>query len=200
MTDTLRFTLLGVGSSPGAPRPNGDWGACDPSEPKNRRMRAAALVERIRPDGERTTVVIDTGPDFRSQMLMAGVKRIDAVVYTHSHADHIHGVDDLRTYVLDQRQRIPIHADSYTMQRLTDGFGYCFETPRGSNYPPILEANLIDHDKQVVINGRGGGNKPPALAAGSRRHHFSRLPCWLDRLLSRYQWFPGRHAAVARPP
>lgn len=156
MTDTLRFTLLGVGSSPGTPRPNGDWGACDPLNPKNHRMRAAALVERIRPDGERTTVVIDTGPDFRAQMLMAGVKRIDAVVYTHPHADHIHGIDDLRTYVIEQRSRIPVHADTPTMSRLTEAFAYCFETPPGSNYPPILQGHLIDHATPVKIDGRGG--------------------------------------------
>jgi phosphoribosyl 1,2-cyclic phosphate phosphodiesterase len=119
-------------------------------------MRAAALIERIRPDGERTVVVIDTGPDFRNQMLMASVKRIDAVVYTHSHADHIHGVDDLRTYVIDQRQRIPIYADQNTMLRLRDGFGYCFETPPGSNYPHILEPHLIDHATPMAISGRGG--------------------------------------------
>ncbi len=88
MGDRLRFTLLGCGSSPGTPRITGDWGNCDPTNPKNRRMRAAALVERISASGAKTTVVIDTGPDFRAQMLMAGVKRVDAVIYTHPHADH----------------------------------------------------------------------------------------------------------------
>jgi phosphoribosyl 1,2-cyclic phosphate phosphodiesterase len=156
VTDTLRFTLLGVGSSPGTPRPNGDWGNCDPNNPRNRRMRAAALVERINAAGERTTIVIDTGPDFRSQMLLAGVKNIDAVVYTHPHADHIHGVDDLRTYVLEQRHRIPVYADGFTLTRLKEAFGYCFETPPGSNYPPILRSNLIDHETPVRIDGRGG--------------------------------------------
>ncbi|RUX98932.1 MBL fold metallo-hydrolase, partial [Mesorhizobium sp. M7A.F.Ca.CA.004.04.1.1] len=91
MTDRLRLTILGCGSSPGTPRITGDWGNCDPDNPKNRRTRAAALVERIASNGGRTTVVIDTGPDFRQQMLLAGVKRIDSVVYTHPHADHIHG-------------------------------------------------------------------------------------------------------------
>lgn len=156
MSDTLRFTLLGVGSSPGTPRPNGDWGNCDPANPKNRRMRAAALVERIKAGGERTTVVIDTGPDFREQMLLAGVRHIDAVVYTHPHADHIHGIDDLRTYVLEQRHRIPIHGDAATLARLREAFGYCFETPPGSSYPPILKSNLIDPAEPVVIDGRGG--------------------------------------------
>ncbi len=156
MADRLRLTILGCGSSPGTPRITGDWGACDPANPKNRRTRAAALVERISSDGGRTTVVIDTGPDFRQQMLMAGVKHIDAVVYTHPHADHIHGIDDLRSYVLDQRQRIDIHADSFTTARLREAFGYCFETPAGSSYPPILQPHLIDHAKPVEISGAGG--------------------------------------------
>ncbi|TPM05539.1 MULTISPECIES: MBL fold metallo-hydrolase [unclassified Mesorhizobium] len=156
MTDRLRLTILGCGSSPGTPRITGDWGNCDPHNPKNRRMRTAALVERIAESGARTTVVIDTGPDFRQQMLMASVKRIDAVVYTHPHADHIHGIDDLRGFVLDQRQRIDIHADQPTMLRLRQAFGYCFETPPGSSYPPIVDAHIIDHTKPVVIEGEGG--------------------------------------------
>jgi phosphoribosyl 1,2-cyclic phosphate phosphodiesterase len=141
MTDRLRLTILGCGSSPGVPRITGDWGACDPSNPKNRRRRAAALIERIAEDGGKTTVVIDTGPDFREQMLMANVQHIDAVVYTHAHADHIHGIDDVRSYVIE---------------RLREAFRYCFETPEGSSYPPIVKAHLIDHDKPVEIDGRGG--------------------------------------------
>lgn len=156
MTDRLRFTVLGCGSSPGVPRITGDWGACDQTNPKNRRMRAAALIERISRDGGKTTVVIDTGPDFRAQMLMAGVSHIDAVVYTHPHADHIHGIDDLRGYVLEHHHLIDIHADALTMQRLRDAFGYCFETPAGSSYPPILRPHLIDHTKPVVVEGEGG--------------------------------------------
>ncbi|MFC5386773.1 MBL fold metallo-hydrolase [Aquamicrobium segne] len=156
MSDRLRFTILGCGSSPGVPRITGDWGACDPANPKNRRMRASALFERIKPDGRRTTVVIDTGPDFRSQMLMAGVKRIDAVLYTHPHADHIHGIDDLRGYVLEQKRLIDIYADDFTMTRLREAFGYCFTTPSGSSYPPILWARKIDHDRAISIEGEGG--------------------------------------------
>lgn len=156
MSDRLRFTLLGCGSSPGTPRITGDWGQCDPTNPKNRRSRAAAMVERIAENGERTTIIIDTGPDFRGQMLAAGVTRIDAVVYTHPHADHIHGIDDLRSYVLEQRHRIPVYADDTTLLRLKQAFGYCFETPPGSSYPPILKSNLIDHGTPLTIDGRGG--------------------------------------------
>lgn len=156
MSDRLRLTILGCGSSPGVPRITGDWGRCDPSNPRNRRMRTAALVERISASGGVTRVVIDTGPDFRDQMLMAGVKRLDAAIYTHAHADHIHGIDDLRGYVLEQRRLMDIYADHATMQRLHEAFGYCFETPAGSAYPPILRPNPIDHDEPVVIEGEGG--------------------------------------------
>ncbi len=156
MSDRLRLTILGCGSSPGTPRITGDWGNCDPANPKNRRMRASVLVERIAAAGGKTTVVIDTGPDFRAQMLMAGVERIDAVVYTHPHADHIHGIDDLRSYVIEQRDLIDIHADDFTMKRLYEAFGYCFETPPGSSYPPILRPHRIDHETPVTIEGEGG--------------------------------------------
>ena len=149
MGDRLRFTVLGCGSSPGVPRPMGDWGACEPSNPKNRRRRPALLVQRVRADGALTNVVIDTGPDFREQMLSAGVGRLDAVVYTHAHADHIHGIDDLRSYFLAQRQRIPVYADAPTQERLFAGFGYCFATQPGSSYPPILDANDIEAGAKI---------------------------------------------------
>lgn len=155
MADTLRFTILGCGSSPGTPRITGDWGNCDPSNPRNRRRRAAALVERVNSAG-RTTVVVDTGPDFREQMIAAAVERIDAVIYTHPHADHIHGIDDLRGYALQQRRLMDIHADHPTLQRLLEAFGYCFETPPGSSYPPILRAHPIAHDATFIIEGEGG--------------------------------------------
>ncbi len=155
MRDTLRFTLLGCGSSPGVPRINGDWGACDPSNPKNRRTRAAAMFERIGPGGI-TRVAIDTGPDFRTQMISAGASHLDAVVFTHAHADHIHGIDDLRTYFLMQRRRIDIYADVKTLERMREGFDYCFRTPPGSSYPPIVEPYEIEAFKPFAIEGKGG--------------------------------------------
>ncbi|MCD2171411.1 MBL fold metallo-hydrolase [Rhizobium sp. C4] len=152
-----RLTILGCASSPGVPRINGDWGACDPANPKNRRTRAALLVEQIGHDGGKTTVVVDTGPDFREQMIAAGVQHLDAVIYTHAHADHLHGIDDVRGYFHAQRQRIPIYADAFTMDRIRMGFGYCLETPVGSNYPPIVEPHLIEtSDMPVTISGAGG--------------------------------------------
>nr|WP_210303610.1 MBL fold metallo-hydrolase [Rhizobium cellulosilyticum] len=148
---------MGCSSSPGVPRLNGDWGACDPENPKNRRTRTAFLIEQIAPDGGRTIVAVDTGPDFREQMIAARVPRIDAVLYTHAHADHLHGIDDLRGYVLLQKHRIPIYADPLTMERIHQGFGYCLETPPGGNYPPIVTPVLIENlDDEIVVDGAGG--------------------------------------------
>lgn len=153
--DRLRFTILGCGSSPGVPRIHGDWGDCDPNEPKNRRLRCSLLVERISDKGT-TRIVVDTSPDFREQMLAAKVPGVDGVLYTHPHADHVHGIDDLRGFALAQRERIKVYADEYTMQRLHEGFGYCLKQPEGSMYPPILDAHEISAEKPVEIQGEGG--------------------------------------------
>lgn len=152
---SIRVTVLGCGSSPGVPRPNGDWGRCDPDNPKNRRLRASILVEQITNNG-RTSVVVDTGPDFRAQMLAADVGQLDAVVYTHAHADHVHGIDDLRTFVLSQGEMLPIYADEPTSARIHEAFGYCFERPAGSAYPPILLDNRIEAGENFSVKGQGG--------------------------------------------
>ncbi|MCB1462828.1 MAG: MBL fold metallo-hydrolase [Nitratireductor sp.] len=152
---SYRFTILGCGSSPGTPRINGDWGAADPTNPRNRRRRASMLVERIGPEGT-TTVLIDTSPDLREQMLMANVQRIDGVLFTHPHADHVHGIDDLRQYAIIQRERIQTYANAATLERLRHGFDYCYEQPAGSIYPPILQANEIRPGEIVRIEGPGG--------------------------------------------
>ncbi|EJF88834.1 MBL fold metallo-hydrolase [Bartonella tamiae] len=156
MEDYYEFTILGCGSSPGVPRSNGEWGACNPKNLKNRRYRAALLIERFNKNGEKTTIVVDTGPDFRSQMIDAQVHNIDAVIYTHAHADHIHGIDDLRSYVIAQKQLMNIYADDATFKRMNDAFGYCFQTPLGSNYPPILQHNRIESYQKFTIKGQGG--------------------------------------------
>ncbi|MEX6507949.1 MBL fold metallo-hydrolase [Jiella sp. M17.18] len=155
MSDILRLTILGCSSSPGVPRINGDWGACDPANPKNRRRRAAALIERIGPGGT-TVVSIDCGPDFREQMLSAAVTRLDGVVLTHPHADHIHGLDDLRGYMLAQRERIRVYADAQTYARVFEAFRYCFETPPGSSYPPVVQHVPIEAGRAFTIDGPGG--------------------------------------------
>jgi phosphoribosyl 1,2-cyclic phosphate phosphodiesterase len=139
---TLEVTILGCGSSSGVPRvgrDGPDWGACDPNEPKNWRTRCSILVKH-----SHGTVLIDTSPDLRMQLIRAGTGRIDAVLITHDHADQIHGIDDLRAIAYANRRRLPVYADRLTMATLHQRFGYCFETPPGSPYPPILEARLIE--------------------------------------------------------
>ncbi len=148
-----RFTILGCGSSGGVPRLGGHWGDCDPENPKNVRRRCSLLVEQIS-DGGTTRVLIDTSPDLRQQLLDAGVGTLDAVVYTHGHADHVHGIDDLRQIFFNQRKRIPVWADGATQERLIGSFGYAFLQPEGSPYPPILDMKTIDGP--VEIDGAGG--------------------------------------------
>ena len=153
MTDTLSFRILGCGSSGGVPRLGGHWGACDPTNPKNERTRCSLLITRI--SGEKATrVLIDTSPDMRSQLLKAEVGTLDAVVYTHSHADHVHGIDDLRMVVFNTRERLQIWADGDTSNDLLGRFGYTFVQPKGSAYPPIFELNAIEGD--ITVSGAGG--------------------------------------------
>ena len=153
MTRTL--TILGCGSSGGVPRIGGDWGVCDPANPKNRRRRCSVMIEQ-KNDAATTRVLIDTSPDMREQMLGAGVGEIDGVWFTHEHADHTHGIDELRAFFLRQRKRIPIWADAPTMAMLKNRFAYCFHSPVGSDYPPTLLPSLIEAGQQLDTNGAGG--------------------------------------------
>ena len=158
MTDRLRVTILGCGSSGGSPRVGGadgrgDWGACDPADPRNRRRRCAILVERLGAQGV-TRVLVDAGPDLREQLIAAGVPDLDGVLITHDHADHIHGLDDLRGLALIRRARVPVYADARTARGLLDRFGYCFAQPKGSDYPPIM--TLTEIDGPLTITGAGG--------------------------------------------
>jgi phosphoribosyl 1,2-cyclic phosphate phosphodiesterase len=153
---TLRLTILGCGSSAGVPRVGVGWGACDPANPKNRRRRCSILVERTAPDGRTTSVLVDTTPDLREQLLGADVNRLDAVLYTHEHADHIHGIDDLRPLAIVMHRRIPVYADRMTSELLQIRFGYCFEAPAGSGYPPILEMRHLKAGAATVVAGPGG--------------------------------------------
>lgn len=149
----LTFTILGCGSSGGVPRLGGVWGDCDPSNPKNRRRRCSMLVTRETAGGT-TRVLIDTSPDMREQLLDAGVGALDGVVYTHSHADHMHGIDDLRQVVFNQRSRLPVWADGPTQEALLSRFGYAFVQPEGSPYPPILDLHTLHGP--VTVPGAGG--------------------------------------------
>ena len=153
----VRLTLLGTGSSGGVPRIGNDWGACDPSEPKNRRRRCSAFVE-YKDDAQReqfTNVLIDTSPDLREQLLSVGVEALDGVLVTHDHADQTHGIDDLRALALRTRKRITIHMDEFTAATLTRKFSYCFEGSGG--YPAILDLQpFLQAGTPRAISGNGG--------------------------------------------
>ncbi len=180
---TLKFTILGCGSSGGVPRPALGWGACDAKNPKNRRRRTSLLVERYPPPnppplaGEEksknppplagegregagaaavTRVLVDTSPDLREQLIDAEVDWLDGVLYTHEHADHTHGIDDLRSLFMRGRRKIDVYLDEATARTLHTRFAYCFATPPGSEYPAILAEHRLAVGQAVTIDGAGG--------------------------------------------
>jgi phosphoribosyl 1,2-cyclic phosphate phosphodiesterase len=152
---SLKVTILGCGSSGGVPRIGGDWGTCDPANPKNRRRRCSIMLEQVT-EGGTTRVVIDTSPDLREQMLSANVSALDGVWFTHEHADHTHGIDELRAFFLRQRRRVPVWADQATASMLLARFSYCFMQPQGSDYPQILDLHTITSGEPVETAGAGG--------------------------------------------
>jgi phosphoribosyl 1,2-cyclic phosphate phosphodiesterase len=163
---TLNLTILGCGSSAGVPRPALGWGACDPNNPKNRRRRCSLLAEQTSDHGI-TRIVIDTSPDLREQLIDADVDHIDAVFLTHEHADQTHGIDDLRSVVLHQRKRIPVYLNRSTADHILLRFSYCFVSPPGSAYPPILDNHSIEGGESRIIEGNGG---PVTLSAFTLEH------------------------------
>ncbi|MBX2885740.1 MAG: MBL fold metallo-hydrolase [Granulosicoccus sp.] len=178
----LVFTLLGTGSSGGVPRVGNQWGSCDPTNSKNRRRRCALLVRRIkerpidekRPEEKRpeenrpeenrieknreaaTTLVIDTGADLREQLLSEHVTALDGVLLTHSHADHIFGLDDLRQLAMHMRKPAEVYMDQFTSNIVMQAFGYCFHQAEGSSYPAFCREIRIEHPQPFSINGLGG--------------------------------------------
>ena len=132
---SLKFTILGCGSSMGVPRPDGYWGNCNPREKKNYRTRCSALIS-----SKSKNILIDTSPDLRSQLIKQKVKNIDEVLYSHMHADQVHGINDLRIFFLKNNKKINIYADKFTSKYLIKNFAYCFNEKQ--NYPPILKLNL----------------------------------------------------------
>ncbi len=153
---SLAITILGCGSSGGVPRVGQGWGACDPSNPKNRRRRCSIYLERENETGAKTEVLVDCSPDLREQLLAPGISRLDAILLSHPHADHIHGIDDVRPLVIMARKKIDIHMDAATSARVRATFGYIFETPIGSQYPALLNEHRLIAGELVRIDGPGG--------------------------------------------
>jgi phosphoribosyl 1,2-cyclic phosphate phosphodiesterase len=137
------------------PRVGSGWGAADPANPKNRRRRCSILVERTNGAGT-TSVLVDASPDLREQLLDAEVRRLEALLITHDHADHTHGIDDVRPLVIHMRRRVQVYMDARTSTVLNERFGYCFRSAPGSGYPPILDEHRIEVGVPVEIGGPGG--------------------------------------------
>ena len=156
MVERISITILGCGSSGGVPRIDGDWGDCDPKEIKNHRSRCSLLVQKFNNQNEVTTVLIDTSPDIRNQLLRANVNSMDAVLYTHDHADQSGGIDDLRVFALRKRKRVQVYIDEQTASRLIPRFSYCFNTLEDKVYPAILEKNTINPYESFSVDGPGG--------------------------------------------
>ncbi|HWJ68702.1 MAG TPA: MBL fold metallo-hydrolase [Sphingobium sp.] len=140
----LTVTILGCGTSSGVPRIGGDWGACDPTDPRNRRTRVSILVE-----SETTRILVDTSPDMRAQLLAAGVVHLDAVLWTHDHADHTHGIDDLRQVMHHRGSPVPGYGHPATMAGLTARFGYVFTG--GQGYRPTVLAHDLPAAGPLMI-------------------------------------------------
>lgn len=160
MTQVLTVKILGCGCSTGVPRVDGHWGACDPANPKNRRSRCSAWfgLHDTRTPEHYTSVVVDTSPDFRDQMLRAGVNHLDAVLWTHDHADQTHGIDDIRAYTFARGAPLDGYMDEATRETLRSRFGYVFTGKFG--YPSICRDHLIpDHGTPWFIAGPGGDMK-----------------------------------------
>ncbi|MDE8651899.1 MBL fold metallo-hydrolase [Novosphingobium album (ex Liu et al. 2023)] len=165
----MKLRVLGSGTSTGVPRLGGehgpaDWGLCDPAEPKNRRSRVSVLIEH--PEGRR--VLIDTSPDLRSQLLACEIDRIDAVFWTHDHADHCHGIDDLRPLRYGRAGPIPGYAADETVRRLRQRFGYVFAGQHG--YPTIVTLDTLDNLRICEGFGVAACQMPhgPAQSTGYR--------------------------------
>ncbi len=142
----MKFIILGCGSSMGVPRSDGNFGKCDPKNKKNHRSRCSALIQT-----KNETVLIDTSPDLRHQLIKNKIKKIDKVFFSHMHADQTHGINDLRVFYLKNRKTIPVFADRPTRKYLMSTFKYCFVN-NSKEYPAILKLNLLN-DKLKIKDG-----------------------------------------------
>ena len=152
---SLKVTILGTGSVRRGSAHRRRLGRLRSTNPKNRRRRCSLLVQRDGDEGT-TNVLVDTPPDCRDQLLDAGVGLLDGVLYTHDHADHTHGIDDLRVVAYNGHRRVETYADRATLQMLLQRFDYCFETPSGSEYPAVLLGRKISPGETAHIVGPGG--------------------------------------------
>ena len=156
---TLRFTILGCGSSGGVPRPALGWGVCDPEQSEE--PPPAHVVPGRTPTADGVTrMLVDTSPDLREQLLDANVDWVDAVLYTHEHADHTHGIDDLRGLFINRRKRVPVWLDERVSEIMHARFGYCFAAPPGSEYPPMVRENRMEAYRAITVEGQGGRSPP----------------------------------------
>lgn len=157
MTAELEVVILGSGSSGGVPRADGNWGVCNPANPLNQRSRCSLMVRRLSEEGaaKQTTVVVDASPEFRLQTSAAGVRRLDALLMTHDHADQAHGIDDIRAFALAQRARVGCWMDAPTRLNLMRRFGYIFE---GEGYYPAIADihNVPPHGTAWSVTGPSG--------------------------------------------
>ena len=153
LINKLSFTILGCGSSGGVPRLSDGWGLCDPNNVKNNRLRCSLLIKHETNKGK-SFYLIDTSPDLRQQLLNAKISYLDGVIFTHSHADHMHGIDDLRMIFFKRRSKIPIWADKTTLKRIKESFKYLIEQEKGSKYPPILTSQTITTN--FKLNSKSG--------------------------------------------
>lgn len=153
---SLTYTILGCGSSMGVPRVALGWGACDPNNPRNRRRRCSLLITQTNAAGHHSRVLIDVTPDCREQLLDTQADWLDGVLITHEHADHTHGIDDLRPLFVARRRRVDVYLDEATSRAMHARFGYCFMTPPGSEYPPIAQEKRLTPGRAVLISGQGG--------------------------------------------
>ena len=148
---SLKFILLGCGSSMGVPRPDGYWGKCNPKESRNYRTRCSALIS-----ANNLNILIDTSPDLRFQLIKQKIKNIHSILYSHHHADQTHGINDLRIFYLKNKKKINVYTNKATKKYLQNNFSYCFK--KQYNYPPTLKLNLInknltfsDKNKKIYI-------------------------------------------------
>jgi phosphoribosyl 1,2-cyclic phosphate phosphodiesterase len=147
----MRFTFLGTGTSFGVPQIGCDCAVCRSADPRDKRTRSGAILEA----GD-ATILIDTPPELRIQLIAAGLSRVDAVIYTHEHADHINGIDDLRTFSVRRRRPLPIYGPAETLDRLQTSFSYIFDDavrPYEGTSKPTLEMHALEPGRPVTIAG-----------------------------------------------